>query len=101
MVDVGSTFPDLLDADEDGIPDYLQSLIDDNVTDAQIQEYSDQILEEIGADTDGDGIPDADDTMDETDDSGDFMEALDAINEAVDEISENIDELVQGLSCGF
>jgi uncharacterized repeat protein (TIGR01451 family) len=101
VVDLSNTFPDLIDADEDGMPDYLQTLLSDEVTEDQIQDYSEEILEDLWVDSDSDGVPDTDDSMDNTDSATDFMWALDQINEAVDEISENIDEVIQGLSCGF
>jgi hypothetical protein len=74
--------------DEDGnlIPtDNTGSLVD----------YSDDVLSELYIDSDGDGIPDVDDSMDNTDSATDFMGALDAINGMVDEISAEIDTLIE------
>lgn len=66
-------FPELTDTDNNGTPDYLQTLISPSVSDEAVQDYADQALEELGVDSDGDSIPDADDTMDNTDSATDFM----------------------------
>jgi len=106
-IELWREFWDIEDLNGDGVPDYIQDLItaadnNESIEDLErIQDYSDDILEQLGRDSDGDGIPDSDDTMDNTDSATDFMGALDNINEAIDEISEDIDELIQGLSCGF
>lgn len=110
-IEVWSQFGDVEDLDWDGIPDYIQDLLsasettnpswmsDDDLE--RIKEYGDEILSELGLDSDNDGIPDSDDSMDNTSSATDFMGALDNINEAIDDISEDIDELIQGLSCWF
>jgi uncharacterized repeat protein (TIGR01451 family) len=115
-IDVGNNFPELSDEDGNGVPDYLDNLLDaessitgqvvggtDPVSDdfQTVLNYGEEILEEMWLDSDGDGIPDSDDTMDNTDSATDFMGTLDSIDESIDEISEDIDELIQWLSCWF
>ncbi len=114
-IEVWSEFWNIEDSNWDGVPDYISDLLSsaqnagatENVDDIsasdldRIRDYSDDILTELWVDSDGDGIPDSDDTMDNTSGATDFMWALDNINEAIDEISEDIDELIQWLSCGF
>ncbi len=121
-INIWNTFPELVDKNENGIPDYLENLLveDKNgnlipTTDNTIlQKYADGIREDLGVDSDGDGIPDRDDVMDnfprmeDTNGDGiadtkvtDFMDSLSSINGAIDEISEDIDTLIQWLSCWF
>lgn len=81
QIDIGNTFPELTDEDRNGVPDYLDNLliedsngytIPTNDTTA-IQEYSQDALDDMSTDTDGDSIPDSDDAMDNTDSASDFM----------------------------
>lgn len=71
-IDIGNTHPNLVDSDDDGVPDYLQSIID-NEDPEEIQRYAETALSELHTDTDGDGIPDSDDSMDQTSSAIDFM----------------------------
>jgi uncharacterized repeat protein (TIGR01451 family) len=115
-IEVGNSFPELTDEDGNGVPDYLDSLLaaesnildeshdgEDSVSDElqTVLDYGSEIIQELWHDSDGDGIPDRDDTMDSTDSATDFMWALDSINGAIDDISEDIDELIEWLSCWF
>lgn len=46
-VDIGNTFPELTDADDDGVPDYLQDLIDENASEQALEDYGESILEDL------------------------------------------------------
>ena len=99
-IDIGNTHPNLVDANDDGVPDYLETLIDTEDSQA-IQEYSQNALDALHIDSDDDGIPDSDDSMDRTNSATDFMWALSQIDEVAGEISEELDVLIEWLSCGF
>lgn len=101
-IDVGNSFPELHDENNNGVPDYLEDILNDDSENLDVVlDYAEEIMEELWRDSDGDGIPDSDDNMDNSDSAVDFMGALDSINESIDEISEDIDELIQWLSCWF
>lgn len=108
-IDVGNSFPELVDLDNNGIPDYLETLLE---TDSEgnivptgdfgaIEDYSTDILWGLAVDTDGDGIPDSDDSLSNTDAGSDFMAGLANIEASIEDISEDIDTLIEWLSCGF
>jgi len=59
-------------------------------------EYSQEVLNGLNQDTDGDGIPDEDDALPSIDDnSGDFMSQIAQINGVVDDISEDLDTIIE------
>ncbi|NDK10028.1 VCBS repeat-containing protein [Candidatus Gracilibacteria bacterium] len=110
-LDVGNNFPELEDADQDGIPDYMQTILestktlssnpDNEAANEELVKYANQALANLTKDSDNDGISDRDDNMDSSDSQSDFMDQLDAINQSIDEISDEVDTLIDGLSCGF
>lgn len=71
-IDIGNTHPNLVDANDDGIPDYLEAIIE-NDDPEDIKQYAENALADLFEDTDNDGVPDSDDSMDRTDSATDFM----------------------------
>jgi len=108
-VDIWNNFPELDDDNNNGIPDYLENLLEEDAQwnivptsdNAALQDYANEVLDDFRTDSDGDGIPDDDDSAPNTDSATDFMWALENINEAIDDISGEIDTLIEWLSCGF
>jgi len=103
QVDIGNTFPQLTDDNNNGVPDYLDDLLEaESLGDeSAIQDYSVEALDSLLEDTDNDGIPDQDDSLDNTHSAENFMWAIDAMNEAIDDIAADIDQLIEWFSCGF
>lgn len=113
-LDISNEYPELTDINNNGVPDYLDTLLDssensssdtqnfeDSADFERLQEYGEEIRQELWQDSDGDWIPDRDDNSDTIDNATDFLWALDSINETVDELSEDIDEIIEWLSCWF
>jgi len=108
-IDIWNTFPELRDDNSNGIPDYLETLLTEDVdgnivpTDdtLALQEYAARTLADLTTDSDNDGIPDSDDSAPNTDSATDFMGALDNINGVIDDIAGDIDTLIEWLSCWF
>jgi len=100
-LDIGNTFPGLLDANNSWVPDYLEEILSLNQIE-DIQAYSREALEEF-----------FDVTLPEqyrfeesesnwwSDSPVDLMWMVDMVNEMTDEILWQLDEIIQWLSCGF
>lgn len=65
-MNIGNRHPNLVDVNGDGVPDYLENIIKNEDPEA-IKSYADSVLSDLHIDTDSDGIPDSDDSMDRTD----------------------------------
>lgn len=79
----GNSIEELKDADRNGIPDYMEGLmgIDPNDPDS-VRDFQDQIegvLDTLNKDSDGDGIPDEDDSLDSISELTDFMSSTEEL----------------------
>ncbi|MCH8518895.1 VCBS repeat-containing protein, partial [Candidatus Gracilibacteria bacterium] len=100
-LDIGNTFPGLLDSNNSGIPDYLENILSlEDIEDLQaysrdaLQEFFDvTIPEQYQFDESGGGSGDGG--------AVDLMGMVDMINGMVDEMLGQLDDLIEGLSCGF
>ncbi len=108
--DMWEEYSQFQDSNQNDIPDYLEGVLttDQNGTiipsDDQeaLNEYIQQVSVDMFQDSDGDGIMDSDDSMDNTPSSSwGILWSFEKLNEGIDEVSAGIDELIQWLSCGF
>lgn len=89
--------PDYADTDGNNVPDYIDRLIEDE--DARV-EFSEDARNTLLIDSDGDGIPDDEEALDDYNDE-EGLSSFDSLSEAVDDISEQMDTIIEWFWCWF
>lgn len=95
-----------IDSDWDWIPDYIEDLFpSDNMSDEELAEYSQNLsnysdgqLSDLFKDSDGDGIPDDEDSFNS---QWSIVDNLSELSDNIDEWLDDLNNLVNSLSCWF
>jgi hypothetical protein len=89
---------DYSDTNNNNIPDYIDNLLTWNQQ--AIADYADKSKETLFKDSDGDGIPDSEDSIDNYNDE-EWLDSLWSLAQAVDKISSQMDTIIEWFGCGF